>query len=186
MIGANGMSVVTQTSRTTQPRNRRLPPVGALLAFAGAAAAIGGSFLPWAAVTVVRNPVVGSSISLSPQGWNGDGNVVVGLGILAVAIGGLLTYRDSGRRGAILRTLLLVFGLAIVAVTFWDTTHVSSRFSHVADRIEQERQATRVAPRVRTRVSPGIVIAAGGGVILVFAAVIDRFLFDEEIIEEED
>ncbi len=81
---------------------------------------------------------------------------------------------------------MLLCGLAIVAVTFWDTTHVSSRFSHVAQQVEQQRRLTHALPHVHARVAPGIVIAAGGGVIMVFAAVIDRVLFDETVIEVED
>jgi hypothetical protein len=184
MIAGNTMERSSGGSKAAT-RFMRIP-LGACLAFVGAAAAIGGAFLPWAHVTVVSNPIVGKSFSLDPAGWNGDGNVVCGLGVVVALVGLLLTYHDFGRRGAILRTLVLFCGLAVVAVTFWDTTHVSSRFSHVAQQVEQEKRLNRVAPRVRTRVAPGIVIAAGGGVLMVFAAVIDRILFDEEVIEEEE
>lgn len=160
--------------------------VGAILAFVGAAAAIAGSFLPWAHVTLVRSPLVGSSVALEPGGWNGDGNVVFGLGVCAVIVGVLLLLKDAGRMGTYLRTVLLLFGIAIVLVTFWDTTHVSQRFSHVARSVARVRLETRIAPRVRTRIAPGIIIAAAGGVVMVFAAVIDRFLVDEEVIEVED
>jgi hypothetical protein len=184
MIAGNAMERSIGGSRTAT-RFMRIP-LGACLAFVGALAAIGGTFLPWAHVTVVSNPIVGRSFSLDPAGWNGDGNVVFGLGVVAAVVGLLLTYHDYGRRGTVLRTLVLLCGLAVVAVTFWDTTHVSSRFSHVAQQIEQQRRLNRVAPRVLTRVDPGIVIAAGGGVLMVFAAVIDRFLFDVEVIEEDE
>ncbi|HLZ71133.1 MAG TPA: hypothetical protein VKV26_14625 [Dehalococcoidia bacterium] len=160
-------------------------PLGAVLALVGAAAAMAGTFLPWAHITVLRNALVGSSFTLDPTGWKGDGNAVFILGILAVIVGGLLLWRDRGRTGTILRTALLLGGLAIVAITFWDTTHVADRFSYVGRRLQEERRLNR-APRLRTRISPGIVISAGGGVLLVFAAVIDRFLAEEEIVVEED
>src|SRR5438105_1051338 len=114
-------------ARTVRLGLLRRPPLGALLAFAGAAAAIAGPFLPWAHVTIVRNPLVGTLRPLDPSGWDGDGNVVFALGITAAVIGALLTYHDRGVRGAVLRTAVLLCGLAIVGVTFWDTTHVSSR-----------------------------------------------------------
>ncbi len=161
-------------------------PIGALLTLLGAGAAIIGSFLPWAHVTVVRSPLIGSSFTLDPGGWNGDGNVVFGLGIAAAIIGFVLLFKDEKRFGWYLRTAVLIFGIAIVLTTFWDTTHVSERFSHVAARVAEETLKTRVAPRVRTRVSSGIILAAAGGVIMVFAAVIDRFLVDEKVVVVED
>ncbi len=160
-------------------------PVGAILAFVGAAAAIAGTFLPWAHITIVRNALVGSSFTLDPTGWKGDGNAVFVLGVLAAIVGGALVWRDSGRTGAVLRTALLLGGLAIGAITFWDTTHAADRFSYVGRRLQEERRLNR-APRLRTRISLGIVISAGGGVLLVFAAVIDRVLTEEEIVVEED
>lgn len=162
--------------------------MGAILAFLGAAAAIIGSFLPWAHVTVIRSALTGSSITLDPSGWNGDGNLVFGLGVAAAIIGAVLLLKDATRAGTYLRNAMLVFGIAIMAVTFWDTTHVSQRFSHVASRVAEERLSspTHLAPRVRTRVAPGIIIAAGGGVLMVFAALIDRFLVDQDVIVVED
>src|SRR5947209_16105440 len=115
-------------------------PVGAVLALLGAGAAIIGAFLPWAHVTVVRSPLVGSSFTLDPGGWNGDGNVVYGLGVAAAVIGLLLVFKDEARPGWYLRTAVLVFGIAIVVTTFWDTTHVSQRFSHVAGRVAEEKR----------------------------------------------
>jgi hypothetical protein len=159
-------------------------PVAAILALLGAAAAMIGTFLPWAHVTVVRNALVGSSFTLDPTGWKGDGNAVFILGALAAVTGALLLWRDSGRTGTVLRTALLLGGLVIGGITFWDTTHVADRFGYVGRRLQQERQLNR-APRIRTRISVGIVISAGGGALLVFAAVIDRFLADEEIVIEE-
>jgi hypothetical protein len=156
-------------------------PLGAVLAFIGAAAAMTGTFLPWAHITVVRNALVGSSFTLDPIGWKGDGNAVFIIGALALVVGGVLVWRDTGRAGALLRTALLLGGLAIVAITFWDTTHAADRFSYVGRRVQQERRQNR-APRISTRISPGIVISAGGGVLLVFAAVVDRFFADEEIV----
>jgi len=161
-------------------------PIGAYLAFLGAVAAMVGPFRPWAHVTVIRNAAVGSSIRLDPSGWNGDGNVVFGLGVAALIVGVLLTQQDLGKRGTALRTALLLCGLLIVAITFWDTTHVSQRFSHVAQRVAEEQRLSRVAPRVRTRVAYGIVIAAIGGVLMLFAAGIDRFVANEQVIIEED
>lgn len=160
-------------------------PIAALLAFIGAAAAMLGTFLPWAHITVLRNALVGSSFTLDPTGWKGDGNAVFVIGALAAVVGGLLLWRDSGRTGAILRTLLLLGGLAIGGITFWDTTHVADRFSYVGRRLQEERALNR-APRLRTRISPGIVISAGGGVLLIFAAVIDRVLAEEVIVVEEE
>ncbi|HZQ34952.1 MAG TPA: hypothetical protein VFD32_03390 [Dehalococcoidia bacterium] len=160
-------------------------PVAALLAFLGAAAAMLGTFLPWAHITVVRNALVGSSFTLDPTGWKGDGNAVFVIGALAVVVGGLLLWRDSGRTGTVLRTLLLLGGLAIGGITFWDTTHVADRFSYVGRRLQEERALNR-APRLRTRISPGIVISAGGGVLLIFAAVIDRVLAEEVIVVEDE
>lgn len=160
-------------------------PLGAVLAFIGAAAAIIGTFLPWAHVTVVRSALAGSSFTLDPDGWRGDGNAVFVIGLVAAALGGGLIWRDRGRTGAVLRTLLLICGLAIGAITFWDTTHVSDRFSYLARRVAEAR-VNRMAPRVRSRIAPGIVISAAGGVLLVFAAVIDRFLADEVLVIEED
>src|SRR3954447_11503712 len=99
------MNVHAQTLREALTRR---PPVGALLAFAGAAAAIVGPFLPWAHVTVVRNPLVGTLRPLNPSGWDGDGNVVFGLGITAALVGALLMYHDRGLRGKVLRTVVLL------------------------------------------------------------------------------
>ena len=160
--------------------------IGAVLAFTGAAAAIAGSFLPWAHVTVVRSALTGSSLSLEPGGWNGDGNVVCVLGVLAALVGALLLWKDAGTVGSLLRTTLLVFGVAVVVVTFWDTTHVAERFSHVGTRVAEEKRVGRAAPRVRTRVAPGIAIAAAGGVAMVFAALVDRLLTDEEVVVVDD
>ncbi len=163
-------------------------PLGAILAFVGAVAALRGSFLPWAHVTVIRSPLTGSSITLDPSGWNGDGNVVFGLGVAAAIVGGVLLMMDATRAGPYLRNAMLLFGIAVVVVTFWDTTHVSQRFSHVASRVSEERRSSpgHLAPRVRTRVAPGIFIAAGGGALMVFAALIDRFLVDQDVIVVED
>jgi hypothetical protein len=145
-----------------------------------------GTFLPWAHVTVFRNARVGSSFSLDPSGWRGDGNVVFALGAAAAVIGVVLLWWDYGRLGVVLRSILLLCGLAIAGVTFWDTTHVSERFSYVAHRVALVQSQTHVAPRVATRISYGIVLSAAGGVMLVFAAVIDRFLADEQVIVEDD
>jgi hypothetical protein len=184
MIGSNGMGVATGRSRTSLRIARA--PLGALLSFVGAALSIAGSFLPWAHVTLVLSPIAGTSIPLDPDGWNGDGNIVFALGIVAAIIGALLAYQDRGPRGRVLRTAVLLCGLAIVGVTFWDTTHVSSRFGHVAQQVEQQKRLAHALPRVHARVDPGIVIAAGGGAILVFAAAVDRLLFDEAVIEVQD
>lgn len=162
------------------------PPIGASLTLVGAAAAIAGSFLPWAHVTVVRSPLVGSNFSFTQNGWHGDGNVVFGIGVAAAIVGLLLLWKDAARTGSVLRTAVLLFGIAILAVTFWDTTHVAQRFSPVAKRVAQDFQVTRIAPHVRTRVARGVVIAALGGAALVVAAVVDRFVVDEELVVEED
>jgi len=164
----------------------RRAPLGAVLACLGAAAAIVGSFLPWAHVTIFRNSLIGSAITFDPSGWKGDGNAVFALGVGAMVVGIVLLWRDVGRTGTVLRTVLLIAGLAIGAVTFWDTTHVSSRFSYLAHQIAAEKRITHVAPRIHTRVALGIVIAATGGVLLVFAAAIDRLLAEEEVVVEED
>jgi hypothetical protein len=161
-------------------------PVGASLALLGAAAAIVGSLLPWAHVTVVRNPIIGSSVSLTESGWRGDGNVVFGIGVAAAVVGVLLLVMDADRIGKVLRTAVLLFGIGVVAVTFWDTTHVSQRFSPVARQVAEDLRLNRVAPRVRTRVGSGLVVAALGGTAMVVAAVVDRFLVDEELVVEED
>jgi hypothetical protein len=159
---------------------------GALLVLLGAAAAITGPFFSWARVILTSAAPASKSMVLHPSGWNGDGNVVFGVGIAAVVIGVLLLWRDTGRWGTLLRSAALMCGLAIVAVTYWDTTHVSSRFSHVVQQIAAEKRIGGVAPRLRTRVDPGIVIAAGGGVLLIFAAVVDRLLADTVVVEVED
>ena len=164
----------------------RRPPPGAILALVGAVASIAGSFLPWAHVTVVRNALVGSSLVIEPSGWNGDGNVVFGLGVCAAVIGVFLIFKDEKRFGQYLRTALLIFGVAVVMVTFWDTTHVSQRFSNVARKVAAERGQSQIAPRVHTRIAPGIILAAAGGVVMVFGAVIDRMLSDEVIVEVDD
>jgi hypothetical protein len=164
----------------------RKPPIGALLTLAGAAAAIVGSFMPWAHVTIVRNPLVGATVSLNPDGWKGDGNVVFGIGVAAAVVGVALLLKDEERTGSVLRTIVLLLGIGVLGVTFWDTTHVAQRFSPVARQVAQDLRLNRVAPRVRTRVASGIVLAALGGAVLVVAAVVDRFVVDEELVIEED
>ncbi|MHB8576192.1 MAG: hypothetical protein ACYDCQ_12770 [Dehalococcoidia bacterium] len=161
-------------------------PVGAFLALIGAAAAAAGAFLPWAHVTIVGHPIVGRTATIEPAGWNGDGNVVFGLGVAAALAGCLLMVRDEGRAGTVLRSLILAFGIAVVLVTFWDTTHVSDRFHHVAQAVANDLRLSRTAPRVHTRITYGIVIAAAGGVLMVFAAVVDRFLVPVVVVVEDD
>lgn len=168
------------------PLLSRKPPVGALLTLGGAAAAIVGSFMPWAHVTIVRNPLLGATVSINQDGWRGDGNVVFGIGVAAAVVGLALLLKDERRTGSILRTLVLLLGLGVLGVTFWDTTHVAQRFSPVARQVAQDLRLSHVAPRVRTRVATGIVIAAIGGAALVVAAVVDRFVVDEELVIEED
>ena len=134
------------------------------------------------------------NVPFTTDSFNGMPYRTLGRSGLRVSNVGLGTwkfgYPDTGDGARVDdKTALRIFDRALdLGVTFWDTTHVSSRFGHVAQRVEQEQRLTRVAPRVRTRVDPGIVIAAGGGVLMVFGAVIDRLLFDveEQIVEDED
>lgn len=164
-----------------------LARVGPLLTLAGAAAVIVGAFLPWAHVIVIRNPVVGSEIVTYPRGWSADGPSVVAFGAVAAIVGALLIWRDdNGRWGRALRLLVLVCGLAVVGVTFWDVTHAKTRFSGVRRSVEEQLRLTQVAPRLHVTPSPWIVVSGGGGAALIVAAVIDRLIEDEEIIVEED
>jgi|GEM_PF-1688835 len=160
--------------------------LGPVLALIGAALAIAGVFLPWARVTVVRNPVVGSALVFHPSGWSADGLLVVIFGAIAAAIGLALLWRDTGLWGSALRTLVLLCGLGVVSTTFWDVTHARTRFSGVRRSVAQEFSITRIAPRVHVRLSPWIVVSAGGGALLIVAAVIDRFIESEEILIEDD
>jgi hypothetical protein len=160
--------------------------LGPVLALIGAALAIAGVFLPWARVTVVRNPVVGSALVFHPSGWSADGLLVVIFGAIAAAIGLVLLWRDTGLWGSVLRTLVLLCGLVVVGTTFWDVTHARTRFSGVRRSVAQEFSITRVAPRVHVRLSPWIVVSAGGGALLIVAAVIDRFIESEEVVVEDD
>lgn len=160
--------------------------MGPLLTLCGAAAAVIGVFLPWAHVTVVRNPIVGSSITSDPHGWSADGRIVVAVGVLAALLGAFLLWRDTGTTGRVLRSLVLVCGLLVLGTTFWDSTHVKDRFKNVHTTVAQELRTTHVSPHVHARLSPWIVVSSGGGALLVFAAVIDRVLEDEVIVVEED
>ena len=160
--------------------------IGPLLTLGGAAAVIVGVFLPWAHVTVVRNPVVGSEIVTNPRGWSADGPAAVAFGAVAVVIGMLLLWRDAGMWGRVLRLLVLVCGLAVVGVTFWDVTHAKTRFSGVRRSVADQFRLTQIAPRVRAMPSPWIVVSGGGGAALIVAALIDRLIEDEEIVVEED
>ena len=160
--------------------------VGPLLTLGGAAAAVVGAFLPWAHVTVVRNPVVGSEIVTNPRGWSADGPVVVVFGAAAALIGALLLWRDEGNWGRALRLLVLVCGLVVVGVTFWDVTHAKTRFSGVRHSVADQLRLTQVAPRVHVIPSPWIVVSGGGGAALIVAALIDRLIEDEQIVVEDD
>lgn len=177
---------MSATSKTDERAGRVASRLGPLLTLTGAGAAALGVFLPWAHVTVVRNPVVGSAVTLDPHGWSADGPAVVVLGLIAAVLGALLLWRDAGTEGRVLRSLVLVCGLLVVGVTFWDSTHVKDRFTNVRSTVAQEKQITRVAPRVHARLSPWIIVSSGGGALLVFAAVIDRFIEDEVIVVEVD
>lgn len=173
-------------ARDTVPVGKVAARLGPLLTIAGAAAAVAGVLLPWAHVTVVRNPVVGSELAFNPTGWSADGPAVVLFGIAAALLGAVLLWRDSGHWGRILRLVVLLCGLAVVGITFWDVTHAKTRFSGVKRSVEQELRITRVAPRVHVRPSPWIAVSGGGGVALIVAALIDRLIEDEEIVIEED
>jgi hypothetical protein len=177
---------VNTRTRDTQTVGKVAARVGPLLTIAAAAAAIAGVLLPWAHVTVVLNPVVGSELGLNPSGWSADGPAVVLFGAAAALIGALLLWRDSGRWGRILRLLVLLCGLAVVSITFWDVTHAKTRFSGVKRSVADELRMTRVAPHVHVRPSPWIAISGGGGAALIVAALIDRLIEDEEIVIEDD